>query len=120
MVDWPITLPASYLSGISDKKGPQRIRSAVDVGPPIVRKRYTAAVRNVALPIVLTNAERAIFDAWYDTDLEGGTLPFNWTDPVSGSTVSYRFAMDDAPDWQGSQGGEFKRWNATLQVEILP
>jgi len=119
MVDWPTDLPG-YLTGITDKRGKTRVRSTVDVGPAIVRKRYTAAVRNVNLPVRFSNAERIIFDTFYETDLDNGINPFNWTDPVSGDTVSFRFRTEDAPEFKGEEGGEFVAWTATLELEILP
>lgn len=119
MVDWPTTLPG-FLSGISDKRGSTRIRSSVDVGPALVRNRYTAAVRDVNVSIRLTPAQREIFDKWYETDLNNGTLRFNWVDPVNGDTVEYRFRNDDAPMWNGDGGGDVQYWLTTLELEILP
>lgn len=119
MVDWPTTLPAEGLAGITDQRKSTKIRSSVDQGPAIVRRRYTRAVRNVNIPIVLTDAERAIFDDWYDNDLVGGTLSFNYIDPRGGSVRSFRFREEDGPDWQGSGGGDVKRWSTTLALETF-
>lgn len=118
MVDWPTGLPAEGLSGIGDQGTGAKIRSAVDQGPPIQRKRYTKNLRNVDIPITLTEAERAIFEEWYAVDLDLGVLSFNWKDPHGGATKSFRFRSNDAPKWTGSGGGSVKRWTATLELEI--
>ena len=124
MVDWPSTLPG-FLSGIGDQKGKTKARSEVDVGPAIVRKRYTAAVRNLDFPMKMDNDQRAIFDAFYSDDLDEGTLAFNWIDPVSMATVSMRFRSEDAPKWNGSGAydpdpdADVRVWQATFEMEIL-
>lgn len=120
MVDWPSGCPQFKLTGIKDKRGPTKLRSSVDVGPALVRRRYTAAVRNLDVPMTFTNAERVVMDAFYIDDLDEGTLRFNWTDPVDGSTLAMRFRENDGIDWQAVEGGDGKRWNATLTLEILP
>jgi len=125
MVDWPTTLPG-FLSGIGDKKGKTKARSEVDVGPAIMRRRYTAAVRAVNLPMIMTNEERTIFEAFYSDDLEEGTLTFTWIDPLTMTAVNMRFRSDEGPDWNG-QGGydddpdaDVRTWQATFEMEILP
>lgn len=123
MVDWPATLPQVKLLGMTDTRVSAKLRSSVDAGPALVRRRYTAAVRNVDIPITLTNTERVIFDAFYIDDLEEGSLSFVWTDPVTGDAATFRFRTDDGPQFQTAVGGEddgIKRWDATLALEILP
>ena len=125
MADWPDTLPG-FLSGIGDKRGSAKSRSSVDVGPAIVRRRYTSAVRNINVPMRMTNAQRVIFEAFYADDLKEGTLSFNWIDPLTMATVALRFRGIDGPDWQG-QGAynadpalDTRAWSATFELEILP
>ena len=121
MVDWPSSLAnVLRLTGITDQRGKTKIRSEVDSGPALVRRRYRSAVRNISIPVTLTNAERVLFDAFYITDLVEGTLSFNWSDPVSGSTVAMRFRGEDAPAFTSKEGGNQKTWQATLELEILP
>lgn len=119
MPAWPTTLPL-YLSGVTDQRGSTKIRSNVDVGPAIQRRRYTSAVRAIGAPVRFTADERDIFDAFYANDLEEGTLSFDWVDPVTGTTVSMRFATEDGPQFTGSEGGNVQAWTATLALEILP
>lgn len=123
MPDWPVTLPDIMLIGMTDQRQGGKIRSNVDVGPAIVRRRYTAAVRNVDIPITLSNDERVIFDDFYINDLEEGALSFLWRDPVTDATTSFRFREENGPAFQavvGSDDSSTQRWDATLQLEILP
>lgn len=119
MVDWPTDLPAEGMSGITDQRTGAKIRSEVDQGPAIQRRRYTAAVRKIDVPVSFTDDERAIFDTFFITTLQEGVLSFNYTDPRGGATRSFRFRSVDGPAWQGSNGGELKRWSATLELEII-
>lgn len=119
MTDWPSSLPM-YLTGVQDQRQSTRLRSNVDVGPAIVRKRYTAAVRNVDILVFFSNAERAIFDDFYINTLAEGTFAFNWIDPVSGTAVSFRFRDELGPQFTGESSGDFQAWTATLALEIVP
>lgn len=117
MVDWPSNLPV-MLAGLTDKRQSTTIRSEVDSGPPIVRRRFTAAVRTLTIPMRFTNAERATFDTFFNTTLAGGSLSFNWLDPVTDALVAMRFV--EPPEFTGEDGGAFKYWTATFVMEILP
>lgn len=119
MTVWPITLPG-MLTGITDEGQDTKVRSNVDVGPAIMRQRYTANVRNLDVPITLTTAQRVIFETFYNTTLNKGVLPFDWTDPIDGSTKSFRFRDTKAPTFDLHEGGTVQRHDTTLALEILP
>ena len=119
MVDWPDTLPQFKLTGIVDQRLSAKLRSSVDVGPAIVRRRYTASIRNIDQPMTFSDDQKNAFDDFWVTDLDQGVSSFDWTDP-SGNAVTMRFRSDDAPAFTASEGGDGKRWNTTFQLEILP
>jgi hypothetical protein len=120
MTDWPDSLANLRVStGATVQRVGSKIRSEVDVGPAIVRRRYTASLQDVSVQVLATQAEKNAFDAFYATDLQEGTLQFNWTDwndPMAAGIASYRFRGTDAPQWTESAG----RWSATFDLEILP
>jgi len=123
MVDWPAGLPNVQLVGMTDQRGATRVRSSVDVGPAIVRRRYTSGVRDVNVPVTFTNTERVVFDAWYQDDLDEGSISFVWTDPVTGSNVTFRFREDSGPQFKaavGADNDDEKRWDTVLALEIIP
>lgn len=122
MVDWPSSLeiPTARLSGIGDQRQGAKIRSQTDSGIALQRRRFTTAIRNVDIPVSFTSTERAIFETFYHTTLQEGTLAFNWRDPLTDATTTFRFREDTGPAWSGSGGGENQKWNATLALELLP
>lgn len=123
MPTWPATLPQTGQLGMSDKRKSAKVRSTVDVGPALVRRRYTVALRELNVPMAMTNAQRIIFEEFYKTDLQEGALSFSFPDPLTGSSVTARFRSDDGPEFSAAVGGSNdtdKRWNVSLDLEILP
>lgn len=121
MVDWPASLvDVKMLQGATDQRQGAKIRSEVDTGPPIVRQRYTTAIRHVDIPIDMSAAERVIFEDFYHDDLNEGVIRFTWTDPIDGSSVAMRFRSIEAPKFTMVGGGDQKRFTATFEMEILP
>lgn len=118
---WPASLRQQPQRG-SWTGGPQdsRVRFDPDYGPPLQRRRTTADAKVYqAVFGQMTGAQRATFDAFYQTDLAGGVLSFCWRDPV----------LDDVAMWRilgsGQQAYEFAAQGAdrhalTLQLMRLP
>ena len=118
MAVWPASLPQGLMVGTGDQRQPAALRSEMDSGPAKQRRRFTAAIRNLSVPIILTNTQRATFDTFFITTLLEGVLPFDWVDPKDGSTVEYRFT---APvEFSLLSGGAERLWRGTLNLEILP
>ncbi len=115
MAVWPAGLQQKQFTGVTEERQDASVRSKMDTGAPKKRKRFTAAVRTMTVPIVLTQAERVTFDTFYITTLEEGSLSFDWIDPVDGvSTISYRFLK---PPKLTKKGGE---WKGILSLEVIP
>lgn len=121
MVAWPTTLPQEAFVGLTEQRQDARLRTQMDKGPPKMRRRFTAAVRRVTVPLVLSGAEKQAFDTFYITTLQEGSLPFDWRDPVTDATISFRFA-ESPPQWSVMAGGvpNSRLWSGTLDLEILP
>lgn len=119
MPSWPGTLPSQFL-GLTDSGDDTLVRTAMDAGPPTVRRRYTSYSRSVKVPIVLTGTQRQTFDTFYWTTLKHGSLSFDWEDPVTDSTVTFRFKKPVS--WSLARGGTAatRIWSGTLDLEILP
>jgi len=114
--EWPLTLPASPLAESYAETAPDNvIRSAADQGPAKLRRRTTAAVRNLRLAYVLSAGQTEILDGFYLADLKGGTLPFQQAHPRTGDAAVMRFKAP--PDYASLNGGYFR---VTLELEILP
>lgn len=116
MATWPGTLPtAPLLDGYTETPPDTTIRTASDTGPNKIRRRFTAGVRKFMVRTLLTTAQVATLDTLYITTLEGGALPFDWTHPRTGASVSFRFV--GPPVYSAVTYGYY---NATMSLEIMP
>lgn len=121
MPSWPATLPPDAFLGLTDQRQDAVARNQMDAGPPSRRARFTAATRNVEVPIVLDGEQRATFDEFFRVTLIEGSLSFTWEDPVDDSTVE--FAFKSPPQWSLTKGHADparRTWRASLQLEIQP
>lgn len=123
MSAWPGDLPQEQFIGTSVQRETGMIRTNMDVGPAKTRRRFTACVIRVQCPLVLTNSQKSVFNAFYRDTLQEGTLPFDWSDPLADSLVSYRFVS--APQFRLVRGDSnsdisTRLWQTTLVLEILP
>jgi len=102
--------------GYSRRIQDARIRTNMDAGPPKMRARYTAVITEHDIPVpFFTKAQWSTLEAFYKTTLANGTLPFDWTDPVTGSSVSFRFLEPPKFSLLGPD-----TVSVTLPVEVLP
>lgn len=120
MPSWPLTLPHyPLLNGYQTSGTDTVIRSQPSAGPPLSRRRFTAAVRPVNCSIkVGTLALKDVLDAFFRDDLEDGALPFTWaglSESTGGGTGSFMFA--GPPDYQ-PEGAQ--RWRISMQLLRLP
>lgn len=118
---WPSTLPERPGLPTRDERQDARLRADPDQGPSLIRRRFTAAVRTIEVPVLFTGTERVAFDAFWKDTLDEGTLRFQWVDPVTDDPVMYRFVRP--PSWAALRGDAdpAKRlWRAGFELEILP
>lgn len=112
---WPSTLPSMFmLEGLSGEEPDVNLRQETDIGPAIIRPRYTAASEPISGQILCTTAQKATFTAFYRTTLRRGSLPFVWVDPSDQSSGVFRFKGGFT--WQSWNG----HWLISFQVEKLP
>lgn len=122
---WPATLPQEQFLGLTDRRQDTILRTQMDAGPPSRRQRVTAFTRDVSVPLVLRGSQREDFEAWFEADLLGGAVAFEWTDPRDDSVKTFAFRA--MPSWGLTRGGsagttsEHERvWKTTLELEIQP
>ena len=96
VASWPLTARMSPdTDAYTEARQPNRITFEPEVGPPIDRRRGTAAGTLVTIRFTgITDAERETFEDWYRDTLFDGVLPFNWVDPVRGVAATYKFTKD--------------------------
>lgn len=112
---WPASLPQVLeIQGFSEKLPNVVMRTAMETGPAKRRRRFTAAPTPVKGSLTLTVAQRATLKTFFDSDLQGGALSFDWTHPVTGVTATYAFVSP--PELRGDSGF----LPVMLDLELLP
>lgn len=117
---WPPGLPQIQRIGLTDRRRLSAIITPVDAGPVQMRQRFTNVSRDVDIPLELNNVQRQIFDPFFVTTIAGGTLPFDWEDPVDDSVVSFRFRNAEFPQFTLSVNATGRIWVCTMALELLP
>lgn len=119
---WPATLPQNLLMGVTRKRQAGKLRSEMDTGPAKQRQRFTARVTQFQDGAqVMTGAQLAIFDTFYDDDLGAGTLSFNWIDPFTDDACLLRFMGEpDATCINPASDPDDRLYRVTLPLERLP
>ena len=115
MAVWDVNLPQKQFAGIKESWNDGLTRSQMDAGPPKVRVRFTAEVRNLDIPIVLTTAEKATFNNFYVVTLARGVATFTWTDPDD-DTTTITFRFKSRPKLTKVAG----EWTGMMNLEVLP
>ena len=116
MAVWPASLPQTLLQASYKEMLPRtKIRTEMDAGPPKMRRRYTAAPRPLQATQNLTTTQVTDLKTFHNTTLLGGTLAFDWTDPIAGGTVSFRFVSE--PEIVPLSG---RYYRAAYELEIMP
>lgn len=107
---YPAELPQSpLLDGLEFTREPNSINFEVEVGEGKGRRRFTGQRRTFPFQIIVTQAQREIWDTFYDDTLADGTQLFFWTDPYTGETgVTFKFVNDSAPTITPLPPGKWK------------
>lgn len=112
---WPAGLPQYLLvAGFSRRFRKNKIRTPMEYGPVKQRRRGTSAPAPIKGVIQLKAGQVSTLEAFHDTTLVDGTLPFDWVEPVSQTAVTCRFVSEPAVS-----GGPVT-FRATLDLEIMP
>ena len=88
---WPSTLQ-QYLDGDSFTYsiGNTLTTTEMDIGTPKVRRRFTKSVDNYAVTIRADSTQLNTFLNFYNSTLAGGSLPFEFLDPITGALRNFR------------------------------
>lgn len=114
---WPTSLPQAFQqNGYSQGEGEGRLRTQPDQGPGKVRRRFTAVPKPLTGVMEVTNAQLATLDSFVLNDIQGGSLPFTFPDPLGGSALLVMFGQA-MPSWTNLGGGWF---SVTLDLLVMP
>lgn len=113
---YPSTLPEFVLQeGYAEKLMPQTIETSMETGgSPKIRRRFTKKVKQFSVTILLTQAQFATFEDWWDTTLAGGSLPFEWVHPLTREITTFRFR--NPPPSFTNQAGVYTRASFTIET----
>lgn len=113
---WPASLPQTPLMSYSKQLAETRIRTETETGPAKVRRRYTAGVlRYNGIAFLLTTAQKATLETFFDTTTAGGSLPWEWQLPDTGATREFRFLEPPTFTQLNHQA-----YRCTMALEVLP
>lgn len=119
MATWPTSLPQTPLQeGFSEELPRVTITTPMDAGPAKVRRRFTAGVTKYTMEFDLTTAQRATFITFFETTTLGGSIKFDFPDPVTGSVTDFRFDQAKGTPQIKSLSGNIYR--LTAPMEKLP
>ena len=89
---WPSSLPqALRLDGLQGQPKTNVIRTTMDAGPQKQRRRYTVSTKDFNGTILITEAERRIFENFYKNTIADGSLRFLMKDPQTLQFQEFRF-----------------------------
>lgn len=113
MPAWPGTLPAApLLAGLSENYDNFNASFEPDVGLPSTWPRSTASKLTTPVQYNLTTAQKNTLTSFWKSDCKTGSVPFTWTDPVHGGTITMKFS---AGLRFSAQGGA-KPWRVEFEL----
>ncbi len=116
MAAWPATLPQELrLEGMQEQTVDVLLRSPMDAGPPKVRPLYRSAPVDIAGDMVMTTAQVATLETFFETTLNWGADSFDWTHPRTRAAATFMFAA--RPGYAAVGAGY---WRVSLQLRIWP
>ena len=116
MAAWPSTLPQQLrLDGMQEQTVDVLLRSPMDAGPPKVRPLYRSAPVDIVGDMVMTTAQVATLETFFETTLNLGADSFDWTHPRTRAAATFMFAA--RPGYAAVGAGY---WRVSLQLRIWP
>ena len=113
---WAATLPQElFVAGYGQSAPAVTIKSNMDAGPAKVRRRFTAGVEPVSGTMIMTAAQLATLDTFFNDTLLGGSLRFSWTKPPAHS-VACEMRFTEVPNWTKVE----EEYEVSLSFEVLP
>jgi len=120
MAVWPVSLPQKPLAeSYSEGQETQIARTSMEMGPAKQRRRFTARVDTFSCRFLMDESQVVTFKDFFNNTLEGGALAYDWDDPRTGTTRSFRFrgSGDTAPfSIEGTRSGELYYVSVELEV----
>jgi alkanesulfonate monooxygenase SsuD/methylene tetrahydromethanopterin reductase-like flavin-dependent oxidoreductase (luciferase family) len=116
---FPTTLPKPSYNGYQLAPADQTVRTDMEVGAARQRRRTAARNDQISLTWIFTDAEMAIFRAWFDDGAEaaGGAAWFTGLNLVMGDTGLTAEECRFIGAWSADAMPGL-RWNVTAKLEV--
>lgn len=116
---WPGTLPqALQINNATLGEADGTVEYAPDSGPTISRLASSGAMAPISGSVICTSDQIATFRTFFVTTILGGSLPFNFPDPMGGSALLVKFTKQGGmPNWTALGGDTFQ---LNLVLAVLP
>ena len=116
MPTFPTSLPQFVMeNGFSERIQDQTIESTMDTGPAKIRRRFTKSLRTFSVQMMMTPAQTATFESFWQTDCRGGSLSFDWVHPRTRVAATLRF-RNPAPTISTTGSGAANIVSFTLEL----
>jgi len=118
---WPPAPFPQFVLAEGYGESPKRlgIRTVVDQGPAKQRRRVTNNVAPMRYTLRLrTSADVDTFKSFWEVDLAGGSLRFDWIHPRTKAAVTMRFV--NTQDVQIGAINRGMQYSVPLQLELMP
>jgi len=76
-MNWPDSLPNPVISDYSESCDPLNLSTVMLSGRTFVRKRFSKSVLTTKMTFVMTETQKALFESFYNDELNKGTKQFN-------------------------------------------
>lgn len=113
---WPDELPSVQASGWSYTQKTNMVVSEMEMGPPKRRHRGTKSYSLLKGTLVLSLKELNRFIQFIEKEVDFGTLPFVWSDFMTGQKRVARFSIPTDGDLYSVS--EKKRGEFTVSLEL--
>jgi hypothetical protein len=113
-IDFPASLNPARDGQFEEGALETKVSDQSEVGAPRRRNRFTRALGRFSFQLLLTDAEKELLLAFYDTTLVRGVHAFNWTHPRT--DVVYEAAMPSRPAIKHLSG---ELWTADVSIEEI-
>lgn len=114
MPAWPSSLPGMNSEGFLEEDQDNILRTTVDAGPELRRRRFTAVPTRIKGTLQLDSTEVATLLAFYRDTLSDGVLDFDWEHPRTEAAAVMSFRR-----FPKITGGPFN-YTVALELEIKP
>lgn len=116
MADWPDDLPQAFLEGTMTKTT-ERVMDEfrADKGRPLRARKYTGQTYLITGTMLVTAAQLAILDAFYETDLAAGVERFNMNNIITGNVQA---VVMFTSEWSAVPVVQNEYWRVSLAFTI--